>query len=66
MDELQSSLSGRNIRPGVAEWSSDREWVRNRLKQEIFNQALGVAKGDEVEAAQDPAVLTALRALENQ
>jgi hypothetical protein len=30
------------------------------LKQEIFNQALGVAKGDEVEAQRDPAIRAAL------
>jgi hypothetical protein len=30
------------------------------LKQEIFNQALGVAKGDEVEAHRDPVVQAAI------
>ena len=34
--------------------ASERAWVQSRLKQEIFNQALGVAKGDEVEAQRDP------------
>jgi carboxyl-terminal processing protease len=61
MDEFQAAMSARNIRPGVAEWSRDREWIRQRLKQEIFNQALGVAKGDEVEARRDPVVLAAVR-----
>ena len=64
MDEFQAAMSARNIRPGVAEWSRDREWIRDRLKQEIFNQALGVAKGDEVEVHRDPVVLAALRYLE--
>ena len=63
LDEFQSAMSARNIRPGVAEWSADREWIRNRLKQEIFNLTLGVAKGDEVEAARDPVVKAAVRAL---
>jgi carboxyl-terminal processing protease len=63
LDEFQSAMSARNIRPGVAEWSADREWIRNRLKQEIFNLTLGVAKGDEVEAARDPVVRAAVRAL---
>ena len=63
MDEFQSAMSARNIRPGVAEWSVDREWIRNRLKQEIYNLALGVAKGDEVEAARDLVIQAALRSL---
>jgi carboxyl-terminal processing protease len=63
LDEFKVWLSERRIQPGIAEWSRDREWIRYRLKQEIFNQALGVAKGDEVEAANDPVVQEALRAL---
>ncbi len=63
LDDLQNYLSERNIRPGVGEWSADREWIRNRLHQEIFNQALGVEKGDEVEARRDPVILRALESL---
>lgn len=63
LDEFQSYLAQRNIQPGVTEWSSEREWIRSRLRQEIFNQALGVAKGDEVSLQQDPQVLKALEAL---
>jgi carboxyl-terminal processing protease len=60
LDEFQLYLSGRTIRPAVAEWSSERDWIANRLKTEIFNQALGVERGDEVEAQRDPVILTAL------
>jgi carboxyl-terminal processing protease len=63
LDEFQVFCSQRNIRPGVSEWSSEREWIRSRLKQEIFNQSLGVEKGDEVEAQRDPQVLKALDVL---
>ena len=63
LDDFQAYLSERNIRPGIAEWSKEREWIRSRLKQEIFNQALGIAKGDEVEAARDPIVRAAVAAL---
>ncbi len=63
LDEFQGFLSSKNVLPGVAEWSEVRSWTSNRLKTEIFNQALGVEKGDEVEAQRDPAILTALRAL---
>lgn len=54
--EFQVFLSERRIQPGVAEWSIEREFVANRLKTEIFNQAFGVEKGDEVEAQRDPVI----------
>lgn len=63
MDEFQTWLSERNIRPGLNEWSVDREWIRSRLHQEIFNQALGVAAGDEVEMRRDPVVRAGIDAV---
>jgi carboxyl-terminal processing protease len=63
LDEFQVYLSQRDIRPSVGEWSREREWIRNHLKAEIFNQTLGVAKGDEVEAQRDPVILAALEKL---
>ena len=63
LDDLQVFLSERNIRPGVAEWAADREWIRMRLRQEIFNQALGVERGDEIEFRHDPVVIRALELL---
>ncbi len=63
LDEFQAYLVERKIQPGIAEWSTEREWVRSRLKQEIFNQAFGVAKGDRVELQRDPAVGKAIELL---
>jgi len=63
LDDFQSFLAQRGIQPGVSEWSMEREFVRNRLKTEIFNQAFGVEKGDEVEAQRDPVILQALEIL---
>lgn len=63
LDEFQLWLSRRNIRPSLAEWTSEREIIRRRLKQEILNQAAGVAAGDEVELRADPVVLRALSLL---
>jgi carboxyl-terminal processing protease len=60
LDEFQVFLSQRSIQPGVGEWSTDRDFIQNRLKTEIFNQALGVAKGDQVEAQRDPQIVKAL------
>ncbi len=63
LDEFQVFLSARNIRPGVSDWLRDREEIQSRLKQEIFNLAFGVAKGDEVEAQHDPVVQRAVKDL---
>ena len=63
LDQFKAYLSDRSIQPGVAEWSAEREYVENRLKTEIFNQALGVERGDEVEAQRDPVILKAIEAL---
>ncbi|HWY46948.1 MAG TPA: S41 family peptidase [Bryobacteraceae bacterium] len=63
LDEFQVYAAEHSIQPPVGEWVREREWVQNRLKQEIFNQALGVAKGDEVEAQRDPAIRAALSKL---
>jgi carboxyl-terminal processing protease len=66
LDEFRLYLSERSIQPGVGEWSGEREWIRNRLKTEIFNQSLGVERGDEVEAQRDPVILTALNRMGKQ
>jgi carboxyl-terminal processing protease len=58
--EFQLFLSERGIQPGVAELAVEQSYMINRLKTEIFNQAFGVEKGDEVEAQRDPAILKAL------
>jgi|SRR5579871_18920 len=60
VDDFQVYLSERRIQPNVAEWSSELGFIRIRLKEEIFNQALGVEKGDEVEAQRDPQIQRAL------
>ncbi len=63
LDQYQVFLSGRNIQPGVSEWIAERDFITNRLKTEIFNQAFGVEKGDEVEAQRDPAIRKALEVI---
>nr|AIA15881.1 Peptidase family S41 [uncultured bacterium] len=63
LDQFRVFLSDRQIRPGLAEWLAEREFVSNRLKTEVFNQAFGVEKGDEVEAERDPAILKALEVI---
>ncbi|HLJ12981.1 MAG TPA: S41 family peptidase [Bryobacteraceae bacterium] len=63
LDQFQLYLSEHSIQPPVSEWLSERAWIESRLKQEIFNLAFGVAKGDEVEAQRDPMVKQALKSL---
>jgi len=63
LDSFQEFLSERQIQPTVGEFSRERDFIKSRLKAEIFNQSLRVAKGDEVEAQRDPAVLKAVEIL---
>jgi carboxyl-terminal processing protease len=63
LEDFEVFASERGIQPSVGEWVKERAWVQSRLKQEIFNQALGVAKGDEVEAQRDPLVQAAIQKL---
>ena len=65
LDQFQSFLAARGIQPGVREWSSEHEFVVNRLKTEMFNQAFGVEKGDKVEAQRDPLIQKALEVVGN-
>jgi len=64
LDQFQAWLSEHKIQPSFGEWAREREFVQLRLKAEIFNQALGVDKGDEVEALQDAQIQKAVDALQ--
>lgn len=66
LDEFHTFLDKRRIQPSLSEWSSTVGFIRNRLKQEIFNLAIGVEKGDEVATRRDPVVRAALRTLAEQ
>ncbi|MGH9557907.1 MAG: S41 family peptidase [Bryobacteraceae bacterium] len=63
LDQLQVYLSARNIRPGVGDWLSHRDWIQSRLQQEFLNLAFGVAKGDEIQMRRDPVVQAAFAKL---
>jgi len=63
LDDFQLYASERGIQPSVAEWLENRDWIQDRLRVEIYNQAFGVAKGDEVEAQSDPQVKAAMAAI---
>jgi carboxyl-terminal processing protease len=63
LDQFKEYLSERHIQPGLQEWSRERAFIENRLKTEIFNQGIGVEKGDEVDAQRDEAIQRALAIL---
>jgi carboxyl-terminal processing protease len=63
MDKFRAYLSANRVQPTIGEWFASADWIRYRLRQEIVNQALGVEKGDEVEAEREPYIQTALGAV---
>jgi len=60
LDQFREWLYERRIQPDLKEWLSNRTFIETRLKTEIYNLALGVAKGDEVEAKSDAQIQKAL------
>jgi carboxyl-terminal processing protease len=63
LDEFIAFAGAHGIQPGAADWSSQGDFLRNRIKTEIFNQAFGVERGDQVELQRDPLILKALEIL---
>jgi carboxyl-terminal processing protease len=63
LDQFRAWLAERRIQPSQQEWSANREFIETRLKSEMYNLALGVEKGDEVEAQIDPPIQKALEAI---
>ena len=63
LNAFQVFCSDRSIQPSLADWLSEQAFIANRLKTEIFNQAFGVEKGDEVEAQRDPVILKAVESI---
>ena len=62
-DEFQTWLADRRIQPSLHDWISHHDLIALRLKAEVYNQTLGVAKGDEVDAQADPQIQKALEAV---
>ena len=63
LNAFQIFCADRNIQPSLSDWLSEHDFIVNRLKTEIFNQAFGVEKGDEIEAQRDPVIQKAIEAL---
>jgi carboxyl-terminal processing protease len=65
LDQFQLWLGERQIQPGLREWLQYRDFIESRLKEDVFSLALGVDKGDEVQAQRDPQVRQALDSVLN-
>jgi hypothetical protein len=63
IDQFVAYVATIGIQPGPAEWASEGDYLRIHIKAEIFNQAFGVARGDEIELPHDPVVMKALEIL---
>ena len=63
LDEFEAFAGSRGIQPSIGEWAAESDFLRGRIKTEIFNQAFGVERGDQVELQRDPVVLKALELL---
>jgi len=63
LDRFRAFLSQNRVQPSIGEWISSADWIGFRLRQEIVNQALGVEKGDEIEAEREPHIQAALAAV---
>ncbi len=63
LDKFRAYLSANRVQPTLGEWFASADWIRYRLRQEIVNQALGVEKGDEIEAEREPFIRAAVGAL---
>lgn len=64
-DDFKVYLASRRIQPTVGEWSQERNWISQRLLEEIVTQVKGVAAGDELAARRDPQTQAALHSLQN-
>ncbi len=63
VDDFKVYLAARRIQPSVGEWLQERNWVSQKLLEEIVTQARGVAAGDEIAAKRDPQIQAALHAV---
>lgn len=63
LNQFQLWLGERGIQPGLSEWLGERDFITSRLKEDVYNVALGVEKGDEVQARRDPVVQKALESV---
>ena len=60
MTEFRNFLTSRRIRTPLEFWVQDQDYLKLRIKTEVFNLVFGLKAGNEVEVKGDPQVLKAL------
>jgi carboxyl-terminal processing protease len=60
LDRFRIWLGEHRIEPSLREYLAEQDFIRLRLKTEVYNLALGVEKGDEIDARRDPPIQKAL------
>lgn len=56
LEDLKDFLNRQGIRTPEEFWASDHDYLKLRIKTEVFNLVFGLAAGDEVEVKGDPQV----------
>jgi len=60
LEQFRTFLAARRIQPGLSEWVSANDFISTHLLAELFNQAIGVERGDQVESRRDPVIQRAI------
>jgi carboxyl-terminal processing protease len=60
MTEFQNFLTSRRVRAPLEYWVNDRDYLKLRIKMEVFSLVFGLAAANEVEIRGDPQVLKTL------
>jgi carboxyl-terminal processing protease len=60
LEQFRAYVNARRIQPSLSEWISVGDFVSNHLLAAIFDQSLGVEKGDQIEARRDPVIQRAI------
>jgi carboxyl-terminal processing protease len=63
LDQFQIWLGDRQIQPSLREWLAERDYIASRLKEDVYDLTLGVARGDEIQAQRDPPIQQALQSV---
>ncbi len=63
LDDFKDYLTRHQIRTPEEYWSKDQDYLKLRIKAELFNLVFGLARGDEVMTKGDPQVERAARLL---
>ncbi len=56
LESFKDFLTRQEIRVPEKEWQEDQDYLKLRIKTEVFNFVFGLARGDEVEVRGDPQV----------